>query len=385
MTIMPSIIPSSALVHLPLGERSYDIVIDTKIIDHLETFLAPILGPSRLFVVTEETVEGLYGGKVKSALSRGGIPNFWFTLKSGEGSKSFACFEGLLDQMLDKGIERGDTVLALGGGVIGDLAGFAAATILRGVDFIQVPTTLLSQVDSSVGGKTGINSRFGKNLVGAFYQPRTVLIDPSVLATLPQRELQAGYAEVLKYGLIDDPDFFTWLEANGKGLLEAGSGDQKQLEALVYAIKTSCEAKARIVAEDERESGKRALLNFGHTFGHALEAECGYDGTLLHGEGVAIGMVMALALSARMGSAAKAEQDRLINHLKSVGMKWSASQVGKPLDADNLLRHMVKDKKSKAGQVGFILGGIGKAKMVYGVDLDSVKSVLNESISAESE
>jgi len=383
VTDMPLPQTSSALVHLPLGNRSYDIVINDSVIDHLDTFLAPIVGTARLFVVTEETVSALYGKKVKTALSRGGFENFWFPVKPGETSKSFSCFENLLDQMLDKGIERSDIIIALGGGVIGDLTGFTAASILRGVDFIQIPTTLLSQVDSSVGGKTGINSRFGKNLVGAFYQPKAVLIDPGVLKTLPIRELQAGYAEVLKYGLIDDPAFFTWLEKNGQILLTE-NGHKDQLAFLVYAIKASCEAKARVVAEDERESGKRALLNLGHTFGHALEAECGYDGTLLHGEAVAIGMVMALDLSVRMGIAEQTELKRLTEHLSTTGMMWSANQIGKPLDAKKLLAHMVRDKKTKAGKIGFILGGIGKAALRYDVDLGLVEAVLHDSIRATS-
>lgn len=371
-----------AKVHLPLGDRSYDIVIGGGLMDQLEDFLAPLVGKARLFVISEETVSALYENKVKAALARGGFDGSWFTLQPGESSKSFASFEALLNELLDTGIERSDIILALGGGVIGDLAGFVAASVLRGIDFIQIPTTLLAQVDSSVGGKTGINTPFGKNLVGAFHQPKGVLIDPNVLSTLPLRELQAGYAEVLKYGLIDDPAFFNWLEENGAELLGAKAGNS-QLELQIHAIKTSCEAKARVVMEDERETGRRALLNLGHTFGHALEAECGYDGTLLHGEGVAIGMVMALDLSVRMGIAEASERDRLINHLKSVGMMWSAAEIEQELDAKQLLSHMAKDKKAEAGKVGFILGGIGKAAMHRGVDLDLVEAVLHDSVSGK--
>ena len=370
-------------IHLPLGDRSYDILIGGGILDRLEEYLAPIVGTARLFVVTEENVSALYESKVKAALARGGFGGSWFTLTPGESSKSFASFEALTNELLDTGVERSDIILALGGGVIGDLAGFAAASILRGIDFIQIPTTLLSQVDSSVGGKTGINTPFGKNLVGAFHQPKAVLIDPNVLSTLPLRELQAGYAEILKYGLIDDADFFSWLEENGAVLLGTAEGNRR-LETLIHAIKTSCEAKARVVAEDERESGRRALLNLGHTFGHALEAECGYDGTLLHGEAVGIGMVMALDLSVRLGLAEAADLDRLKVHLKSVGMMGSAAEIGINFDAEQLLENMTRDKKSQGGNIGFILGGIGKAAMHRGVDLGLVLAVMQDSICSES-
>ncbi len=369
----------ASTVHLPLGDRSYDITIKSGLLNNLETYLAPLVGKARIFVISEETVTALYEEPVKAALARGGFEGNWFTLKPGEASKSFASFEALTNELLDSGIERSDIILALGGGVIGDLAGFAAASLLRGLSFIQVPTTLLAQVDSSVGGKTGINTPFGKNLVGAFHQPKAVLIDPNILATLPLRELKAGYAEVLKYGLIDDPEFFCWLEENGAALLGIHP-DEAQIEKQIYAIKTSCEAKARIVAADEREAGKRALLNLGHTFAHALEAECGYDGTLLHGEAVAIGMVMALDLSVRMGLADANDRDRLITHLKAVNMMWSAAEIDQKLEADSLLSHMAKDKKSKAGQIGFILGPIGKAAMHRGVDLDLVRALLHASI-----
>lgn len=371
---------SGAVVHLPLGDRSYDIQIKSGILDTLEEFLKPVVLPtSRLFVVTETTVAGLYEAKVKTSLERGGYTSKWFVVDPGEGSKKFSIFEDLANDLLEAGISRNDMIVALGGGVIGDLAGFAAASVLRGVNFIQIPTTLLSQVDSSVGGKTGINTPSGKNLLGAFHQPKAVLIDPNVLSTLPERELQAGYAEIIKYGLIDDPEFFEWLEENGAELLGLQASNRQQA-LLVEAIQKSCEAKARVVAADERESGKRALLNLGHTFGHALEAECGYDGTLLHGEGVAIGMVMALDLSARMGLTDVGERDRLKAHLKTVNMKWCAAQIDAGLDAKKLLSHMFKDKKVEAGSIGFILGPIGKAAMHRGVDLDLVETVLHDSV-----
>lgn len=367
------------IVHLPLGDRSYNITIKEGLLEELGKHIAPLLKNNRIFIVTETNVATLYEKKVAATLAGTGIQQNWFRLSPGESTKSFGVFEKLTNNLLGTGIERSDVIVALGGGVIGDLAGFAAASILRGINFIQIPTTLLSQVDSSVGGKTGINSPHGKNLIGAFHQPLAVLIDPNVLNTLPKRELQAGYAEVLKYGLIDDPAFFDWLCENGPTLL-GETASNSQLAAQIYAIKTSCEAKARVVAEDEHESGRRALLNLGHTFGHALEAECGYDGTLLHGEGVAIGMVMALDLSARLGTADTAERDRVVNHLKAVGMKWSAAEIGVELDAKTLVSHMAKDKKAEAGSVGFILGGIGKAAMHRGVELDLVEAVLHDSV-----
>ncbi|MEX0300098.1 MAG: 3-dehydroquinate synthase [Kordiimonas sp.] len=370
---------NQSIVHLPLGDRSYDITIQEGLLDTLGDYVAPLLKNKRAFIVTEQNVADIYENKVTAALTTAGIEQQWFRLTPGERTKSFSVFEKLTNDLLETGIERSDVVIALGGGVIGDLAGFASASILRGINFIQIPTTLLSQVDSSVGGKTGINSPHGKNLIGAFHQPLAVLIDPNVLNTLPKRELQAGYAEVLKYGLIDSPDFFDWLIENGPTLLgEKASNNQIDLQ--IHAIKTSCEAKARVVAEDEQENGRRALLNLGHTFGHALEAECGYDGRLLHGEGVAIGMVMALDLSARMGIADKSDRDRLVTHLKSAGMKWSAAEIGVTLDAKTLVSHMAKDKKAEAGSIGFILGGIGKAAMHRGVDLDLVEAVMHDSI-----
>ena len=370
---------TSTVVHLPLGDRSYDITIEEGLLDRLGSHIKPLLKNQRLFIVTETTVANLYEAKVAASLTAAGIAQHWFRLPPGESTKSISMYEQLVNDILSVGIERSDVILALGGGVIGDLAGYAAASILRGISFIQVPTTLLSQVDSSVGGKTGINSPHGKNLIGAFHQPLAVCIDPVVLSNLPARELLSGYAEVIKYGLIDDTAFFGWLKENGPALLGTEASN-KQMALQIQAIKASCQAKARIVAEDEQENGKRALLNFGHTFGHALEAECGYGSTLLHGEGVAIGMVMALDLSARMGLTATSDCSDLISHLKSIGMKWSAKQIDKVLDADTLLSHMSKDKKVEAGSIGFILGPIGKAAMHRGVDLGLVRAVLHDSI-----
>jgi len=364
----------SATVPVALGDRSYDIHIGQALLTDLGALIAPVLRQKRVTVITDEHVAALHLEAVMTALAAEGIDAQSVTLPAGEATKSYEHFTALCDRLLELGVERKDTLLALGGGVIGDITGFAAAVLRRGIDFIQVPTSLLAQVDSSVGGKTGINTSFGKNLIGAFHQPRMVVIDLALLDTLPARELQAGYAEVVKYGMIDDPGFFRWLEENGA---KVRMGDRT---AQTYAISHSCEAKARIVAEDEFESGKRALLNLGHTFGHALEAECGYDGTLLHGEAVAIGMAMALDLSIRMDIAQENDLDRYHAHLKTVNMKAYASQIDQALDADKLLSHMAQDKKVDGGDIVFILGPIGGAGQHKGVDRRLVKAVLQDSI-----
>lgn len=369
------------IVSLALGSRSYDITIAPGLMKQVGALVLPHLKNKRVFVISEETVMAHHGDTLKLALTASGIESHWFVEKPGESSKQFGVLEGLASKILETGIERSDMLVAFGGGVIGDLAGFAASVILRGIDFIQIPTTLLSQVDSSVGGKTGINTPQGKNLVGAFYQPKAVLIDTDTLNTLPRRELLAGYAEVVKYGVIDDPEFFDWLEVNGPRIVaEEAVGKTEQLR--MQAIAHSCRAKARVVAEDEREVGKRALLNLGHTFGHALEAECGYSGKLLHGEAVAIGMVMALDASVRLGLAKADELERLESHLRLVGMKTSAAEAGLTCPAERLLGHMSKDKKVEAGDIGFILGGIGTAAMHRGVDLEIIRAVLHDSLKA---
>lgn len=374
---------SDNLVSVALGERSYDIHIGAGLLDSAGKVLQPFLKNQRVFVVSEKNVVQHHGDHLKAALNASGIESHWFVMEPGESSKSFPVLAGLVGDILGAGVERSDVLLAFGGGVIGDLAGFAAATLLRGIDFVQIPTTLLSQVDSSVGGKTGINTAHGKNLVGAFYQPKAVLIDTDTLNTLPRRELLAGYAEIVKYGVIDDPEFFNWLESNGTAIVsDTHSAAAQTLRA--KAIAHSCRAKARVVAEDEFETGKRALLNLGHTFGHALEAECGYSGKLLHGEAVAIGMVMALDASAKLGLADAGDHTRVKDHFESVGMKTSAAQAGVACSADDLLAHMAKDKKVEAGTIGFILGGIGSAAMHRGVDLEIIKSVLHVSLHAES-
>ena len=370
---------ASQTLTLDLGDRSYGIHIGEMLLDTAGALLMPFLKQKRVFVVTESTVMSHQGDRLKAALEASDIEAKWFVLNPGEATKSTAQYESLASSLLAAGIDRSDTIVAFGGGVIGDLAGFAAATVLRGINFIQIPTTLLAQVDSSVGGKTGINMPQGKNLLGAFYQPKAVIIDISTLETLPRRELLAGYAEVVKYGVIDDPDFFGWLEDNGQQIVEREASDSG-VAARTHAVAHSCAAKARIVAEDEREHGKRALLNLGHTFGHALEAECGYSGILLHGEAIAIGMIMALDASVRLGLANTTDLDRVTAHLKTAGMKISAREIGRAMTTDALLVHMTKDKKVEAGTIGFILGGIGSAAVHRGVDLDIIKAVLDDSL-----
>lgn len=361
-------------VPVELGDRSYDILIGDGLLNQLGDLVAPVLKQKRVTIITDSNVASLHLKKASMSLKAAGVQVNEVILPAGEATKSYAHFGDLLDKLLALGVERKDTLIALGGGVIGDITGFAAAVLRRGVNFIQVPTSLLAQVDSSVGGKTGINTSAGKNLVGAFHQPRRVIIDLALLDTLPARELQAGYAEVVKYGCIDSPDFFAWLEDNGKDVL---TGVRK---AQAHAVAESCKAKARIVADDELEAGKRALLNLGHTFGHALEAESGYDGTLLHGEGVAIGMVMALDLSVRMGIAGPGDLDRVKQHMRAMGLKANASEINKPLDADRLLSHMAQDKKVDGGEIVFILGPIGAAAVHKGVNLDLVRQVLEDSL-----
>jgi 3-dehydroquinate synthase len=294
----------------------------------------------------------------------------------GDGSKSLDSLGRLISELLDRKVERSTTLVALGGGVIGDLAGFAAAVTLRGLDFVQIPTSLLAQVDSSVGGKTGINAKQGKNLIGAFHQPRLVLADTSVLTTLPRREMLAGYAEVVKYGLIRDPGFFHWLEAHGADLID---GERAELE---HAVVKSCRAKAEVVAADERESGLRALLNLGHTFGHALEAETGYGDELLHGEGVAVGMVMAFDLSVQRGHCPPEDADRVRRHLAAVGLPTGFADLApRHWDVERLIGHMSRDKKVSGGRITYVLvRGIGEAYLDSAVDLDDVRALLTSAL-----
>jgi 3-dehydroquinate synthase len=338
--------------------------------------LKPLLRRPFVAVVTDENVARHHLEPLEASLAEAGIRSLAKILPAGEKTKSFAHLEAVCDFLLASGIERRDRIIALGGGVIGDLAGFAAAILRRGVDFIQIPTTLLAQVDSSVGGKTGINMAHGKNLVGAFHQPIAVLSDIEVLDSLPARELAAGYAEIAKYGLLGDLGFFEWLEASAPAILR---GDA---QARIHAIKRSCAAKAKIVAEDETETGVRALLNLGHTFGHVLEAATGYSERLLHGEAVAIGMVQAFAFSERLGLCAPGTVKRVAVHLQSVGLPVHAGEIkGSLPPPEALLAIMRQDKKAQAGKLTFILArGIGEAFIARDIADDDVLSFLSEDL-----
>jgi 3-dehydroquinate synthase len=361
----------TSTVTVGLGARSYDIHVGTGLLAQAGALIAPLLARPRTVIVTDETVAALHVPALQASLDRAGIASDTITLPPGEGSKSFAQLAALCDGLLAHGVERKDVVIALGGGVIGDLTGFAASILKRGCRFVQIPTTLLAQVDSSVGGKTGINTAAGKNLIGSFHQPILVLADTGVLATLPPRQLRAGYAEVVKYGLINDTDFFSWCEANGAAVLAGDSA------ALRYAVAYSCKAKADIVAADERETQDvRALLNLGHTFGHAYEAEAGYSEALLHGEAVAIGMADAFRYSAHIGLCPAADAARVIAHLNAVGLP---TRNPLPATAEVLAQHMVHDKKAEAGQLTFILTrGIGRSFVQKGVRLDDVARYLHQ-------
>lgn len=363
-------------VQVDLAERGYVIRVGTGLIARAGDELADLLTGRKAVVVADETVATLHLPALSRALAGAATAVHALTVPAGEAAKSMQGLSELVDRMLALGIDRRTVVVALGGGVTGDLAGFAAAVALRGLDFVQIPTTLLAQVDSSVGGKTGVNTRHGKNLVGAFHQPRRVLIDTAVLDTLPRRELLAGYAEVVKYGAIGDLGFFEWLEANGRRLLDGDADARRQ------AIVVSCRAKAAVVQTDERESagGPRALLNFGHTFGHALEAMAGYDGSLLHGEGVAAGMVLAARLSARLGPCTGQDAERLAAHLAAVGLPTELDQVdaARRWTADDLIGHMTKDKKARDGRIVFVLlDRLGHAVVRDDVERNSVRTLLD--------
>ncbi|KQN04750.1 3-dehydroquinate synthase [Sphingobium sp. Leaf26] len=362
-----------ALVRVALGARSYDILIEQGALDRAGETLAPYARKGRLVVVTDANVAAMQLPRLHASLRAADVAIAPIILPPGEQTKSWRHLEQLLDALLALEVERGDHIVALGGGVIGDLVGFAASILKRGCHFIQVPTTLLAQVDSSVGGKTAINAKAGKNLIGSFYQPALVLIDPSTLDSLPLRETRAGYAEVVKYGLIDDPAFFAWCDANAAALL---AGDP---EARTYAITRSVQAKAAIVADDEREtSGRRALLNLGHTFGHALEADTGFSDTLLHGEGVAAGMALAFRYSARLGLCPQADADRLTDHLWAVGLPHDLATAHVRANGAELVGHMLHDKKMDAGTLPFLLArGIGQTFLSKDVVLDDVAAFLD--------
>jgi shikimate kinase/3-dehydroquinate synthase len=346
------------VVPVSLACASYSVVIGDGLMARAGTYLAGVLPQKRAVIVADETVAALYLPALVAGLTDTGFEIRHVTVAAGEASKSLAVYARVTDALLEAGVERRTAVIALGGGVVGDLAGFAAATVLRGLPFVQIPTTLLAQVDSSVGGKTGINTDFGKNLLGAFHQPRIVLADISTLATLPPRELRAGYAEIIKAGLIADADFFAWCEAHGAALL---AGDR---EVQATAIERACAFKARVVADDEREEKPdgRALLNLGHTFAHALEAEYGYGGGLLHGEAVAIGLGLAFRLSAKLGFCPKADWARVTDHIEACGMVAEPGALGRRLSAARLIGHMQSDKKMRDGKLAFVLvRGIGQA------------------------
>jgi 3-dehydroquinate synthase len=360
-------------LRVDLGERSYDIVVGTGLLNDAGVLIAPVIRQKRAIIVTDENVAPLHLGGLRAGLDRAGISHQAIVLPPGEGTKDFAHFGKLVEDILALGIERATPLIALGGGVIGDLTGFAAATLLRGIDYVQVPTTLLAQVDSSVGGKTAIDSSHGKNLIGAFHQPVRVIADIDTLATLPQRELLAGYAEIVKYGLIRDRGFYEWLEGAGPKLV-AGDADARR-----EAVVKSCVAKAAIVAVDERETGERQLLNFGHTFGHALETETGFGDALLHGEAVALGMRLAFDLSAELGLCPKAAPQRVRQHYAAVGLPIALSQIanGKRFAPADLLRHMGKDKKVRDGRITLILArDIGDAFISRDVDRATIERFL---------
>ncbi len=361
----------TATVNVSLGARSYDIVIGQELLDRADRSIAPILAGRRPIIITDSHVARHQLPRLQAGL---GADSEAIILPAGESTKSWSNLETLLDQLLDLGVERGDKLIALGGGVIGDLVGFAASILKRGCGFIQVPTSLLAQVDSSVGGKTAINVRAGKNLVGSFHQPALVVIDPSVLNTLPDREMRAGYAEIVKYGLINDARFFHWCEENAPALLA------RDPKALATAIEHSVRAKAAIVAADELETkDQRALLNLGHTFGHALEADTGFSDILLHGEAVAAGMALAFRFSAAGERCSSEDALRVTEHLRGAGLPTSLSAAHVEASGAALVAHMLHDKKMQAGTLPFILAsGIGQAYVDKKVDLAEVAAFLDE-------
>jgi 3-dehydroquinate synthase len=361
------------VVQVALGARTYDIVIGRGLLASLGARTKALRPGAKTVIITDETVAKHHRTATEQSLAAVGIESSAIVVPPGEGSKNYATFEKVCEAIIAARIERADLAVALGGGVIGDLAGFAASCVRRGLDFVQVPTTLLAQVDSSVGGKTGINSRHGKNLIGAFHQPVMVIADTALLDTLPVRDFRAGYAEVAKYGLLGDAAFFSWLEANWQDVFSGGPARE-------HAIAVCCRAKAAIVARDERENGERALLNLGHTFGHALEAGAGFSDRLLHGEGVALGMVLAFEFSARKGLIGADVAARARAHLAAVGLPTHVSQVpGGVPGVDALMDLIAQDKKVKRGRLTFILvHGIGQAFIENNVDPAEVRAFLTD-------
>lgn len=362
-------------VEVALAGRPYDIVIGRGLLASLGTRVAALRPGARAAIVTDEMVAEYHLRAAEASLNEAGITTSRVLVAAGEASKSYPVFERVCEELIAARIERSDLVIALGGGVIGDLAGFAASTVRRGLDFVQVPTTLLAQVDSSVGGKTGINSRLGKNLIGAFHQPILVVADTALLDTLPVRIMRAGYAEVAKYGLIGDADFFAWLENNWRDVFAGGPARE-------HAIAVSCRMKAQIVARDERETGDRALLNLGHTFGHALEAAAGFSDRLYHGEAISIGMVLAFAFSAQRGLCSQVDSERVVRHLSAVGLPTRISDIpGDKPGAELLLDLIAQDKKVRRGRLTFILArGIGQSFIAPDVDVADVREFLTDQL-----
>jgi 3-dehydroquinate synthase len=360
------------IVPVGLGARAYDVVIANGLLDEAGRRIAPFVKRGRVAIVSDETVWRLHGARLTASLEAAGLAAPSIVVPPGEQTKSFEGLADVSDRLLALELDRGDLIVAFGGGVVGDLAGFAAAIYKRGVDFVQIPTTLLAQVDSSVGGKTAIDTPRGKNLIGAFHQPRLVLADLDVLGTLSDREMRAGYAEVIKYGLLGDRAFFEWLEANAAAVLA------REPAALSHAVARSVEMKAEIVAEDEKEAGRRALLNLGHTFGHALEAEIGFGDALLHGEAVAAGSALAFRFSAAQGLCTGQDAARAAAAIAAAGLPTRLGEVSpKPFDADRLIRHMAQDKKAESGRLTFILArGIGEAFTAKDVDAGAVRAFL---------
>jgi 3-dehydroquinate synthase len=373
---------ASVTVDVALGDRAYDIVIGRNVLQSLGARVAALRPGVRTAIVTDRTVAKHWLEPTEAALAAAGIPTSRIVVEEGEGSKSYAGLSQVSEALIAAKIERNDLVIALGGGVVGDLAGFAAAILRRGVDFVQVPTSLLAQVDSSVGGKTGINSPQGKNLIGAFHQPVLVIADTSVLDTLAPRQFRSGYAEVAKYGVLGDEAFFSWLEANHADIVAGGAARE-------HAIATSCRAKAAIVSRDERETGERALLNLGHTFGHALEAATGFSDRLFHGEGVSVGMVLAAEFSAQLGMISSDDATRIARHLVTVGLPTRLQDIAGLAqeglaDADALLALMAQDKKVKRGKLTFILlEAVGRAVISNNVEPSLVRDFLQAKLAKQ--
>ncbi|MEI7803720.1 MAG: 3-dehydroquinate synthase [Hyphomicrobiales bacterium] len=365
------------VVNVALGARAYDIAIGRELLGSLGARIKALRPDAKVAIVTDETVAKHHLAATEASLASAGIASSRVIVPGGESSKSIATFEQVCEALITARIERGDLVIALGGGVVGDLAGFAAAAVRRGLDFVQVPTSLLAQVDSSVGGKTGINSRHGKNLIGAFHQPVLVVADTALLDTLPARQFRAGYAEVVKYGLLGDAAFFSWLEANGPDIFAGGPARE-------HAIAVCCRGKAGIVSRDEREMGERALLNLGHTFGHAFEAAAGFSDRLLHGEAVAFGITLAFEFSARKGLLPASDAARAARHLAGAGLPTHLKDLAGPLpDADRLMELIAQDKKVKRGKLTFILvRGIGAAFVAPDIDAAEVRAFLTEKLGA---